>query len=146
MLRSKCLIFQVAPEHADQMRLQQLKLYETLLGGSAERARQLLSHQPFLRPLLDLLNQFADAKTESKCFITSYDSTIFYYQTLYRFGDISLKHFFERPNLTICCNLTENLSSLVTVRTKKGFVANPRKSMGIEKHKLSRVGFNIRVP
>ena len=49
------------------MRLQQLKLYETLLGGSAERARQLLSHQPFLRPLLDLLNQFAAAKTESKC-------------------------------------------------------------------------------
>ena len=48
------------------MRLQQLKLYETLLGGSAERARQLLSHQPFLRPLLDLLNQFAAAKTESK--------------------------------------------------------------------------------
>lgn len=53
------------------MRLQQLKLYETLLGGSAERARQLLSHQPFLRPLLDLLNQFADAKTESKCFISA---------------------------------------------------------------------------
>ena len=48
------------------MRLQQLKLYETLLGGSAERARQLLSHQPFLRPLLDLLNQFAAAKTDSK--------------------------------------------------------------------------------
>ena len=48
------------------MRLQQLKLYETLLGGSAERARQLLSHQPFLRPLLDLLNQFAAAKTESE--------------------------------------------------------------------------------
>ena len=48
------------------MRLQQLKLYETLLGGSAERARQLLSHQPFLRPLLDLLNQFAAAKTDSR--------------------------------------------------------------------------------
>ena len=47
------------------MRLQQLKLYETLLGGTAERARQLLSHQPFLRPLLDLLNQFAAAKTDS---------------------------------------------------------------------------------
>ena len=61
-----CCLFQVAPEHADQMRLQQLKLYETLLGGSAERARQLLSHQPFLRPLLDLLNQFAAAKTESE--------------------------------------------------------------------------------
>ena len=51
------------------MRLQQLKLYETLLGGSAERARQLLSHQPFLRPLLDLLNQFAAAKTESMFYI-----------------------------------------------------------------------------
>ena len=57
----------MAPEHADQMRLQQLKLYETLLGGSADKARQLLSHQPFLRPLLDLLNQFAAAKTDSKC-------------------------------------------------------------------------------
>ena len=56
----------MAPEHADQMRLQQLKLYETLLGGSADKARQLLSHQPFLRPLLDLLNQFAAAKTDSK--------------------------------------------------------------------------------
>ena len=78
------------------MRLQQLKLYETLLGGSAERARQLLSHQPFLRPLLDLLNQFADAKTESKCFITSYVSTIFYYQRLYRIEDISLnRHYFR---------------------------------------------------
>ena len=48
------------------MRLQQLKLYETLLGGSAERARQLLSHQPFLRPLLDLLNQFSAAKADSR--------------------------------------------------------------------------------
>ena len=56
------------------------------------------------------------------------------------------RQIFERPNLIICCNLTENLTSLVTVRTKKGFVANPRKSMGIAKHKLSRVGFNIRVP
>ena len=58
------------------MRLQQLKLYETLLGGSAERARQLLSHQPFLRPLLDLLNQFAAAKTESKFFIKCYYPTL----------------------------------------------------------------------
>ena len=44
--------------------------------------------------------------------------------------------------LMVCCSLIENLTSLVTVQTKKGFVANPRKSMGIAKHKLSRVGFN----
>ena len=41
------------------MRHQQLKLYETLLTGSSERARSLLSNQSFLKPLIDLLNQFA---------------------------------------------------------------------------------------
>ena len=41
------------------MRYQQLKLYETLLSGSSDRARSLMSNQSFLRPLLDLLNQFA---------------------------------------------------------------------------------------
>jgi len=49
----------VAPEHQDAMRYQQLKLYETLLSGSSDRARSLMSNQSFLRPLLDLLNQFA---------------------------------------------------------------------------------------
>ena len=49
----------VSPEHQDAMRYQQLKVYETLLSGSSERARALLSNQAFLRPLLDLLNQFA---------------------------------------------------------------------------------------
>ena len=46
-------------EHQDAMRYQQLKLYETLLSGSSDRARSLMSNQSFLRPLLDLLNQFA---------------------------------------------------------------------------------------
>lgn len=55
------LTLEVSPENQDQLLLQQLKLYETLLGGSSERARSMLSHQSFLRPLLDLLNHFEKA-------------------------------------------------------------------------------------
>jgi len=43
-------------QHADQLRNQQLILYETLLRST--QAQTLLSHQPFIRPLIDLLNQF----------------------------------------------------------------------------------------
>ncbi len=48
----------ISPEHQDTLRLQQLKLYETLLDQSSSRAKSLLAHQPFLRPLLDLLTEF----------------------------------------------------------------------------------------
>ena len=48
--------FQIDAQHADQLRNQQLILYETLLRST--QAQTLLSHQPFIRPLLDLLNQF----------------------------------------------------------------------------------------
>ncbi len=47
----------VEDSHADQLRLQQLLLYETLLGS--RQAKTLLSHQPFLRPMLELLNHFS---------------------------------------------------------------------------------------
>lgn len=46
------------PEQQDRLRAQQLKLYEALLGGSSSRAKHLLSHQPFLKPLIDLLSEF----------------------------------------------------------------------------------------
>ena len=48
--------FQLLPEQQDKLRAQQLKLYEALLGGSSLRAKHLLSHQPFLKPLIDLLS------------------------------------------------------------------------------------------
>ena len=48
--------FQIDAQHADQLRNQQLILYETLLRST--QAQTLLSHQPFIRPLIDLLNQF----------------------------------------------------------------------------------------
>ena len=48
----------ISPEHQDLLRLQQLKLYETLLDQSSSRAKSLLAHQPFLRPLLELLQEF----------------------------------------------------------------------------------------
>ena len=47
---------QIEAQHADQLRNQQLILYETLLRST--QAQTLLSHQPFIRPLIDLLNQF----------------------------------------------------------------------------------------
>jgi hypothetical protein len=47
----------ISQEQQDQLCLQQLKLYEALLDQSSSRARSLLSHQPFLKPLLDLLNE-----------------------------------------------------------------------------------------
>jgi hypothetical protein len=50
------LLFQLLPEQQDKLRAQQLKLYEALLGGSSLRAKHLLSHQPFLKPLIDLLS------------------------------------------------------------------------------------------
>lgn len=49
----------IPSEQQDQLRAQQLKLYETLLEQSSLRARSLLSHQPFLKPLLHLLSEFA---------------------------------------------------------------------------------------
>ncbi len=52
-------MFQIESHHADQLRNQQLILYETLLRS--HHAPTLLSHQPFLRPLLELLNQFDNA-------------------------------------------------------------------------------------
>ena len=50
------LSLQIEAQHADQLRNQQLILYETLLRST--QAQTLLSHQPFIRPLIDLLNQF----------------------------------------------------------------------------------------
>ena len=47
----------ITPEQQDSLRLEQLKLYEVLLDQSSARARSLLSHQPFLRPLLEVLNE-----------------------------------------------------------------------------------------
>ena len=44
-------------KHVDRLQMQQLILYETLLGSSAH-AQTLLSYQPFLKPMLELLNQF----------------------------------------------------------------------------------------
>lgn len=41
------------------MREQQLILYETLLSSSSYQAHNLLQHQPFLKPLLELINHFA---------------------------------------------------------------------------------------
>ena len=52
------------------MRFQQLRLYEALLGGSSERARSLLGNHSFLKPLLDLLNQFAKV-SRMNCGISS---------------------------------------------------------------------------
>ncbi|TRY73372.1 hypothetical protein TCAL_01536 [Tigriopus californicus] len=42
--------------HSDELRRQQLVLYETLLNS--DQAPTLLTHQPFLKPLLELLHQF----------------------------------------------------------------------------------------
>ena len=47
----------ITPDQQDSLRLEQLKLYETLLDQSSARAQSLLSHQPFLKPLLELLNE-----------------------------------------------------------------------------------------
>ena len=47
----------ITPDQQDQLRLEQLKLYEVLLDQSSARARSLLSHQPFLKPLLEVLNE-----------------------------------------------------------------------------------------
>ena len=41
----------ITPDQQDSLRLEQLKLYETLLDQSSARAQSLLSHQPFLKPL-----------------------------------------------------------------------------------------------
>jgi len=47
--------------HADQLRLQQLRLYETLLRWPTQ-CRTLLAHGPFLKPMLELLNHYAEAE------------------------------------------------------------------------------------
>lgn len=47
--------------HSDELRRQQLVLYETLLGS--DQAPTLLTHQPFLKPLLELLHQFDQEQT-----------------------------------------------------------------------------------
>ena len=47
----------ISAEQQDQLRLEQLKMYEVLLDQSSARARSLLGHQPFLKPLLEVLNE-----------------------------------------------------------------------------------------
>merc|ERR1719412_2340391 len=47
----------ISPDQQDQLRLEQLKMYEVLLDQSSARAVSLLSHQPFLKPLLEVLNE-----------------------------------------------------------------------------------------
>ena len=44
-------------DQQDQLRLEQLKMYEVLLDQTSARARSLLGHQPFLKPLLEVLNE-----------------------------------------------------------------------------------------
>ena len=47
----------ISQDQQDQLRLEQLKMYEVLLDQTSARARSLLGHQPFLRPLLEVLNE-----------------------------------------------------------------------------------------
>ena len=47
----------ISQDQQDQLRLEQLKMYEVLLDQTSARARSLLGHQPFLKPLLEVLNE-----------------------------------------------------------------------------------------
>ena len=46
----------ISAEQQNLLLLEQLKMYESLLDQSSARARSLLAHQPFLRPLVEVLN------------------------------------------------------------------------------------------
>jgi len=52
----------ISQDQQDQLRLEQLKMYEVLLDQTSARARSLLGHQPFLKPLLEVLNELSQSE------------------------------------------------------------------------------------